>query len=404
MKKTNNSMCKSLMILTGGKSRRMGSDKSTLPFGRYSVIEYMINKMAPYFDHIYISAANKDQYEAIGLGTGTHHSDDRKNNIKYESPLDRNILEKIEIIPDVYADMGPIGGLYSVLLSAAGEGVCVTAVDTPFVDPVRLINMIPEDRLNTAYCIAKSGDRIQPLIGWYSASCLPVIRLMIEEHDGKMMHLLDSLNGKVLEALEKPVFDGCHIGEFFNMNDRACYYQALDTVRRMEIQIPVVSFAAWSGTGKTTYIEKLIPKLIKKGISVAVIKHDGHDFDIDVEGKDTYRFQKAGAVEVVISSKTKTARIRRQSGDLPLNQLAFDTKSVDLIIVEGYKYGVQPKIELYRKAVSGHLMENLQNRIALVSDTPWQVEVPVFRFDEMDAVCDFIIEKVIGQQSNDNKI
>ena len=77
---------------------------------------------------------------------------------------------------------------------------------------------------------------------------------------------------------------------------------------------------------------------------------------------------------------------------------------MDLIIVEGYKYGVQPKIELYRKAVSGHLMENLQNRIALVSDTPWQVEVPVFRFDEMDAVCDFIIEKVIGQQSNDNKI
>ena len=83
MKKTNNSMCKSLMILTGGKSRRMGSDKSTLPFGRYSVIEYMINKMAPYFDHIYRSAANKDHYEAIGLGTGTHHSDDRKNNIKY---------------------------------------------------------------------------------------------------------------------------------------------------------------------------------------------------------------------------------------------------------------------------------------------------------------------------------
>ena len=106
--------------------------------------------------------------------------------------------------------------------------------------------------------------------------------------------------------------------------------------------IPVIAFAAYSGTGKTTLIEKLVRELKNRGLRLAVIKHDGHKFEIDHEGKDSWRFAKAGANITVISSSEKTAYV--EQGELTLEQLLDMIHGVDLILVEGYKNEKLPQI------------------------------------------------------------
>ena len=374
------------MILTGGKSRRMGSDKSTLPFGRYSVIEYMIDKYGQYFDHIYISVSKYDQLAHIGIG-----GNDTYYNKYNDCSVIKKYSAKLQVTEDIYSDCGPMSGLYSVLNAADDNGVCVVAVDTPFVTAGRLLSLIPE-KTEGAYCVAMTNNRIQPLCGWYSKQCLPVLKSLLDAGNLSMLSIYEKIQGDIINI------EDIGVHEFFNMNDRESYYKALDLVRAWENKIPMVSFAAWSGTGKTTYIEKLIPKLVEKDIKVAVVKHDGHDFDIDVEGKDTYRFKKAGAVEVVISSKSKTARIRSESGDRSLESLALSIKNVDLIIVEGYKFGTQPKIEIHRSPVSEKLMEHLTNRIAVISDMHWDIEVPCFDINDVDSVVAFLCCKIMDIQ------
>lgn len=98
--------------------------------------------------------------------------------------------------------------------------------------------------------------------------------------------------------------------------------------------IPVIAFSAWSGTGKTTIIEQLIPLLKQAGLRVAAVKHDAHDFEIDREGKDSWRFTNAGADVTVIQSQTKTALIEQRS--LSLSDVLSRIHDVDVILAEGY--------------------------------------------------------------------
>lgn len=362
MKKKNN--IKELVILTGGKSKRMGSDKSSLPFGNCSVLEHIIKKFSSHFDKIYISTAYSGWINKFDI-------DDKK----------------IKEVPDVIPGMGPLGGLYSVLKVIESEVVYVTAVDMPFADPIRLLELKVNSAESVDYRIIKSNGRIQPLFGWYSVNCIMTAEQMLLKNECKMMRFLELLSGSTVDIEESRYSDN----EFLNMNDRESYYKALDIVRNKTKKIPLVSFAAYSGTGKTTIIERLIPLLKEKGIRTAVIKHDGHDFEVDVAGTDTYRFQRAGAVEVVITSPNKTAHIWGNDGDDSLETAVEQIRDVDLILVEGYKFGSQPKIEIYRSEVSSKLINNLQKRIAVIGDFDLKLEIPAFCPNQLDKVCEFLL-------------
>ena len=106
----------------------------------------------------------------------------------------------------------------------------------------------------------------------------------------------------------------------------------------------VLGFAGYSGSGKTTLIEALIPILKEKGFKVAVIKHDVHEIEIDHEGKDTYRFSKAGADEVMISSNDRSVYIRER--ERTLDEMIEDAGDMDIILVEGYKHVDILKIDM----------------------------------------------------------
>ena len=133
-----------------------------------------------------------------------------------------------------------------------------------------------------------------------------------------------------------------------------------------KISAPVVGFSGFSGSGKTTLIEKLIPLLKKKGLKVAVIKHDGHDFEMDREGKDTYRFSKAGADTVLISSVSKSARLGNQSRSL--EEMIKDAHDADIILVEGYKYADIPRIGVTSKRSNYELPEEAGIYLAVACD------------------------------------
>jgi molybdopterin-guanine dinucleotide biosynthesis adapter protein len=133
--------------------------------------------------------------------------------------------------------------------------------------------------------------------------------------------------------------------------------------------IPIISIVGYSNSGKTTLIERIIPKLKEKGYKVGTIKHDAHHFDIDHKGKDTWRMSAAGADAVAISSKGKMAFIEVLDEEKNIDELAqWLFKDVDIIITEGYKAFDKPKIEVIRNSVPITPIEN--NLIALVDSTP----------------------------------
>jgi molybdopterin-guanine dinucleotide biosynthesis protein B len=134
--------------------------------------------------------------------------------------------------------------------------------------------------------------------------------------------------------------------------------------------IPIISIVGRSNSGKTTLIEKIIPELKKRGYKVGTIKHDAHGFEIDYEGKDTYRHFKAGTDTVVIASSKKMALIKRLNHSLSLDELVERFfQDMDIVITEGYKTQDKPKIEVFRSEVHDKpVCTDEDNRIALVSD------------------------------------
>jgi molybdopterin-guanine dinucleotide biosynthesis protein MobB len=156
------------------------------------------------------------------------------------------------------------------------------------------------------------------------------------------------------------------------------------------MDIPVLAFAGFSGTGKTTLIEKLIPLLVEKGLTVAVVKHDAHGLTFDHEGKDSQRFSKAGAAYSIVSSGENAAMfISKPLG--PYEAVKLAPEGTDLIIVEGYKYADFPQIGLCRKATGKGFTAELSRYEALVTDMEvGDVDIPVFDLNDYEGIADFI--------------
>lgn len=155
--------------------------------------------------------------------------------------------------------------------------------------------------------------------------------------------------------------------------------------------IPVIAFAGYSGSGKTTVIEALIPCLRRQGLRVAVVKHDAHRFDVDCPGKDSWRFTQAGAEVSVISSAEKTALIERR--ELSLLDALARVQDVDLILVEGYKNEPLTQIGICRVAAGKDFTAPLGRFAAVVTDrTDIRTDVPVFSPWDAEGIAGFLID------------
>ncbi|MBA7849307.1 molybdopterin-guanine dinucleotide biosynthesis protein B [Enterobacter cloacae] len=160
---------------------------------------------------------------------------------------------------------------------------------------------------------------------------------------------------------------------------------------------PVLAIAAWSGTGKTTLLKKLIPALCARGIRPGLIKHTHHNMDVDKPGKDSYELRKAGAAQTMVASDQRWALMTETPDEAPLD-LAYlvsrmDHSTLDLVLVEGFKHEAVAKILLFRSD-AGHDVSELtldEHVIAVASDVALDVEVPVLDLNDEDRMAEFVV-------------
>ncbi len=382
-------MTHALVLLCGGLSTRMGTNKAFLPFGEYTLIEYQVRRFRPNFEKIYLSVPKMTDFWM-------------------------NLAEKLncEAIPDRVEKIGPLGGLYSCLSAVSEDLLFFTPVDAPFTSTdaaLTLCQMLEQsiDADPAKYaCVLEHPTRgKQPLTAAYAKTCLPNIEHMIQAENYRLRQLLTPEHTVIADILVPQE-------HFYNMNDMLSYYHALqmlaekqpalfpaDFVPQTEQPIPYVSFSAKSGSGKTTYLEKLIACLKEKGLRIALIKHDAHGFEIDQPGKDSYRLRKAGVDTIILSGSEQTVELKTHTvGEPSLNQLLSKIHDVDLILIEGYKFGSQPKIQLLRKGYNETPVGNLENTIAYVADFPYEPapeNLPVFDLNEPTELAEFLISRYI---------
>lgn len=154
--------------------------------------------------------------------------------------------------------------------------------------------------------------------------------------------------------------------------------------------IPVISFIGRSGVGKTTYLEKLIAELKRRGYRIGVVKHDIHGFEMDHPGKDTWRHAQAGADIVCISSSEKFALIKKTRGEMSLNEIVPFLDDVDIILVEGYKNHSSLRVEVFRQNAGREPLGRPDGLFAVVSDIPLYPSVRHFGLEDVVAFADHL--------------
>ncbi|MDG2845988.1 bifunctional molybdopterin-guanine dinucleotide biosynthesis adaptor protein MobB/molybdopterin molybdotransferase MoeA [Vibrio parahaemolyticus] len=165
------------------------------------------------------------------------------------------------------------------------------------------------------------------------------------------------------------------------------------------LNIPILGFAAYSGTGKTTLLEALLPKLTEAGLRIGMLKHAHHNFDVDKPGKDSYRLRKAGASQMLIASRNRYALMTETpeaEAEFEYLLTRFDEDKLDVVLVEGCKNIAFPKIELHREDVGKPwLYPHDDNIIAIASDSAeLDSELPQMNINDLDAIAQFVLQYV----------
>lgn len=309
------------LILAGGRSSRMGWDKPNLPFRGKTLLERCVDFW------------RQNGMDAVFVAAGQP---------------DHQIILPEEAVPvyDRYSARGPLGGLHAAFSGTDAEFLWVCGVDMPFLTPEVILPEPEGDAL-----VYRRNGRAEPLLGVYRRTALPVMEQMLTRGEGKLGLLLEQIDTRYIELpaqLDQAVS---------NVNTPEDYWRAKAGMP------PMVGIAAWSGTGKTTFLTALIPELTKLGLTVAAVKHTHHIPGPETLEKDSFRLRQAGAKDVLLVY-----------GDtLTLELCPSRLPPVDLILVEGFKGSDLPQIELYRQEVAQSLISREENRMLVMTDTPLDI-------------------------------
>lgn len=156
----------------------------------------------------------------------------------------------------------------------------------------------------------------------------------------------------------------------------------------------VYGIVGWKNAGKTGLMERLVAEITGRGFRVSTVKHAHHSFDVDHPGKDSFRHRAAGASEVVLASKNRVALMQelRDEEEPALDTLLARLNPVDLVLIEGYKRDLHPKVEAHRAVTGNPLIATEDDTVrAIASDVPLDIDRPVFDLDDTGAIADFIL-------------
>jgi molybdopterin-guanine dinucleotide biosynthesis protein B/molybdopterin-guanine dinucleotide biosynthesis protein len=341
-------------LLAGGKSSRMKADKATLILAGDTLFSRGVAALKTVCNEIHIAGSRSD------LASAT--------------------------IPS-YADDFPgssLGGLHTAIQHAANNWVCVLPCDLPFPSP-RLVKSLVLHRSGYDAVVPRTPDGSEPLIACYHKRVLPIIKQQIKSGILRLTCLLDLLNVCYLDPVDLPSGWKRALKNLNSPQDLA----------QLNRPTPVLTFVAHSGTGKTTLVEKIILEMTRRGWTIGALKHDAHRFDIDHPGKDSWRLTQAGAAITAISSDEKTATIHQHQTPPTLDQILTPFQGqVDIILTEGFKQSLLPKIEVFRKELKQPMICRGEKRdptlLAFAADSEMGQDVPTFPLNEPDLLIDFI--------------
>jgi molybdopterin-guanine dinucleotide biosynthesis protein len=369
----------SLALLAGGKSTRMGQDKAFIDFDGGTLLEWMRDRTGHVFQQVFV--VTKDAFRFHGLG--------------------------LPIVSDAMAEGGSVVGVYSAMLASPTERVVCVACDMPFVTP-RLLRELADGSAEYDVFVPRHAGFVQPLCAVYSRRALDSFRSFILSGGRRIFDVYPDLNTGFLDLDDGRLGDP---EEFFanvntpeqleaarrSLSERT--EEAWRTALRPSIQafmgmvsLPVVSFVGKKKSGKTTVVSGVLQELKRRGYRVAVIKHDAHEFEVDVPGTDSFRFREVGADVVGISSPEKYVWIAGTDGERALGDLVGQIREpVDLVITEGFKKQDAPKIEVSRRARSKTLACSSDELLAIAADQAFaDYPVPQFALDDFAALADLI--------------
>ncbi len=345
------------VILAGGQGQRLGGvDKGLIKLANRPLIAHVLDRLRPQVASLVISAnRNHQDYGAWG----------------------------VPVVPDQHPHfMGPLAGLLAAVTIAPHEWILAVPVDCPLVMnnlAQRLWTAIQQEGGRLA--VAHDGTQIQPLCLLMHRELATTLADYLANNGRAVTPWCYAQGAIVVDLADEPE-------AFLNINtpgELALLEQRLAGIenRLVNAHRPVLGFAAWSGTGKTTLLTQLLPRLLARGIQVGVIKHAHHQFDIDYPGKDSYELRKAGASQMLVASRQRWALVTEQreaQADPDLDTLIsrLDQQSLHLILVEGFRHLSFPKIELHRPLLGRPLLfPHDPSIIAVASDQPISLPDPL---------------------------
>ncbi len=294
-------------ILAGGKSTRMGEDKALIKYRNQTLLGRLTEELS-FFDELIVSFAGPREGYALPEG--------------------------VEAVFDKNRDIGPMEGIRAVLEKATGDYVFVCAVDMPFLTG-ELVRYMEEFVSSDYDCyVIKDSRHFHPLCAIYSKSLLPLIEELISKGSYRLMELLEGARTKYID-IEKSAYTEKQVT---NVNTSDEFFEAA---------LPVVfTVSGFKDSGKTWLISRLINEFIRDGHSVGVIKHDGHDYEMDHPMTDTSVFYEKGAAFTAIFNGRKYSVNAR--GETGVKELLSFCPETDIVICEGLKHSALPKIFMVR--------------------------------------------------------
>ena len=354
------------VLLAGGRGKRAGVDKRYLVLQGRTLLQRNLAFLRRHFPTVIVSLAPGQR-------------------------LDMGDAEAVDIVHDVWPGSSPLAGIATVL-ERVRRPVFAMAVDWAYPDEDAFQRVLAAaDGHDVA--IPAIGEHHEPLFAVYGPACLAPMTALLEAGEHRIVEILPDVDTAEVRFPDEAVFRNINTMDEFEIARREA--AAGERPAGSTSAPALVAIVAKSNTGKTTFIEKLIPELLKLGLRVGTVKHDAHSFEIDHPGKDSWRHGQAGAHAYVVASREKLAYIARLDGEMPLADIARRFFSdFDLVVAEGYKRSAPHCVEIFRQG-SGHAepLCGPGEAMALVTDAPLEHEHR-FGLDDAAGVARFLAARL----------
>ncbi len=354
------------VILAGGLARRLnGVQKGLQLLQGKPLISHILDRLSPQICKIWLNVNRlQEQYQQ-------HYPD---------IPLYADSLDGFQ---------GPLSGMLSGFEQIDSEYLLFVPCDSPFLPENLVAKLSTALQINNAQiAYAHDGERPHPTFALIHRSVLPALQDYLHNGERRLFQFFQSQRSIAVDFSEqKQAFQNFNTPEDFTSGQMTSHF----------CKIPLLAITGYSGTGKTTLLEKLIPQLNQKGIKVGLIKHSHHNVDVDKAGKDSHRLRLAGANPTMIVCEQRWAMMVETNTLESFNALVkqMETQDVDLILVEGFKHETLPKIQLHRKEMDKPLPELDPFTLATATDYPLKRE-NLLDINNVEQIAEFVVGYVKG--------